>query len=41
MDGVFVPNVSFGYPVIKKIKTNKPLDIHLMMMRPEIVIEQL
>jgi len=41
MDGVFVPNLSFWYPVIKKLKTNKPLDIHLMMTRPEIVIEHL
>ncbi len=36
MDGQFVPNISFGVPVIKSIKehTNLPLDIHLMIDRP-------
>ena len=37
MDGVFVPNISFGIPVIKSIKKNttKPLDIHLMIIDPD------
>ncbi len=37
MDGVFVPNISFGFPVIKSIKklANKPLDVHLMIVQPE------
>lgn len=36
MDGMFVPNISFGQPVIKYIKkhTKKPLDVHLMIMDP-------
>lgn len=37
MDGVFVPNISFGMPVIKHIKkiAKKPLDVHLMIVKPE------
>ena len=37
MDGVFVPNISFGLPVIKHINehTLKPLDVHLMIVQPE------
>lgn len=37
MDGVFVPNISFGQPVIKHIKkiAKKPLDIHLMIVEPD------
>jgi ribulose-phosphate 3-epimerase len=37
MDGVFVPNISFGMPVIKSIATHatKPLDIHLMIVDPD------
>src|SRR5699024_3059565 len=37
MDGVFVPNISFGMPVLKAIKqhSEKPLDVHLMITRPE------
>jgi ribulose-phosphate 3-epimerase len=37
MDGVFVPNISFGFPVIKAIQkiANKPLDVHLMIVQPE------
>lgn len=37
MDGVFVPNISFGMPVIKAIKKHakKPLDVHLMIVNPE------
>lgn len=36
MDGVFVPNISFGFPVIKAISkiTTKPLDVHLMIVDP-------
>ena len=36
MDGIFVPNISFGVPLIKSIKahTNIPLDVHLMIDRP-------
>lgn len=36
MDGIFVPNISFGIPVIKSIKkhTSLPLDVHLMIDRP-------
>ncbi|MBL4862050.1 MAG: ribulose-phosphate 3-epimerase [Crocinitomicaceae bacterium] len=41
MDGVFVPNISFGFPVIKAINkhANKPLDVHLMIMNPDQYIE--
>jgi len=37
MDGVFVPNISFGFPVINLLKevTKKPLDAHLMIVQPE------
>jgi ribulose-phosphate 3-epimerase len=37
MDGMFVPNISFGFPVIKAIKKHatKPLDVHLMIMDPD------
>jgi ribulose-phosphate 3-epimerase len=37
MDGVFVPNISFGFPVMKPIRkaTNKILDVHLMIVEPE------
>jgi len=37
MDGVFVPNITFGFPIIKQIKkiANKPLDVHLMIVQPE------
>jgi len=36
MDGVFVPNISFGFPVIKSVKkfAKKPLDVHLMIVDP-------
>ena len=36
MDGVFVPNISFGFPIIRNIKknTNKILDVHLMIVNP-------
>lgn len=37
MDGVFVPNISFGFPVIKAVKkvSSKPLDVHLMIIDPD------
>lgn len=37
MDGLFVPNISFGQPVMKQIKkvAKKPLDVHLMIEKPE------
>jgi ribulose-phosphate 3-epimerase len=37
MDGVFVPNISFGFPVMKPIKKHarKPLDVHLMIVEPD------
>ncbi len=41
MDGVFVPNISYGMPVIEAIKkyATKPLDVHLMIVQPERYIE--
>lgn len=37
MDGVFVPNISFGFPVLEAIKryASKPLDVHLMIIKPD------
>lgn len=37
MDGVFVPNISFGFPVLKNVGqlSKKPLDVHLMIVQPE------
>jgi len=37
MDGLFVPNISFGFPVIEHVKkiAEKPLDVHLMIMDPD------
>lgn len=37
MDGVFVPNISFGFPVLKPVAriARKPLDVHLMIVQPE------
>ena len=42
MDGVFVPNISFGFPVIKAISkyARKPLDVHLMIVHPEKYIDE-
>ncbi|MFN6037938.1 MAG: ribulose-phosphate 3-epimerase [Bacteroidota bacterium] len=42
MDGVFVPNISFGFPVVKAIKKHakKPLDVHLMIVDPDRYIQQ-
>ena len=41
MDGVFVPNISFGMPVIKAVRklAQKPLDTHLMIVQPERYIQ--
>ena len=41
MDGVFVPNISFGMPVIKSMAkhTSKPLDVHLMIVEPDRYIQ--
>ena len=41
MDGLFVPNISYGIPVIKAIKKHakKPLDVHLMIEKPERYIQ--
>lgn len=42
MDGVFVPNISYGMPIIKAIKSisKKPLDVHLMIVQPERYINE-
>ena len=42
MDGVFVPNISFGMPVLKSINeyAKKPLDVHLMIVNPEKYVEK-
>ena len=41
MDGVFVPNISFGLPILKAVRqlTDKVLDVHLMIVRPEQYVE--
>lgn len=42
MDGVFVPNISFGFPVIEAVKNlaQKPLDVHLMIVQPDHFIDR-
>ncbi len=42
MDGVFVPNISFGFPLMKPMKqySSKPLDVHLMIVHPEKYVER-
>lgn len=42
MDGVFVPNISFGMPVVEAVSrhSEKPLDVHLMIVEPERYTEQ-
>lgn len=42
MDGVFVPNISFGMPVMESIRAHaeKPLDVHLMIVEPERYIDR-
>ncbi len=41
MDGVFVPNISFGFPILQHVKklATKPLDVHLMIVQPERYLE--
>lgn len=41
MDGVFVPNISFGFPIIQHVKklANKPLDVHIMIVQPDRYLE--
>lgn len=43
MDGVFVPNISFGFPVLEAVKKKalKPLDVHLMIVSPDTWLERL
>lgn len=42
MDGVFVPNISFGFPVMEAMKRHaqKPLDVHLMIVEPQKFVKQ-
>ena len=42
MDGVFVPNISYGFPIVQAIakKASKPLDAHLMIVNPENYVER-
>lgn len=42
MDGVFVPNISFGFPVLEQVNkvAQKPLDVHLMIVQPDKFIQQ-
>jgi ribulose-phosphate 3-epimerase len=42
MDGVFVPNISFGFPILKHLKmlSKKPLDVHLMIVEPDRYLEE-
>lgn len=42
MDGVFVPNISFGFPVLEAVKRHarKPLDVHLMIVNPEKFVDE-
>ena len=42
MDGVFVPNLSYGFPVVEAIAkiAEKPLDVHLMIVKPENYVER-
>lgn len=41
MDGIFVPNISFGFPIIQAVKkiARKPLDVHLMIEKPELYLK--
>lgn len=43
MDGIFVPNISFGFPILNSLKKvcKKPMDVHLMIMNPEKFIPQI
>jgi ribulose-phosphate 3-epimerase len=41
MDGVFVPNISFGFPIVEQVKKHatKPIDVHLMIIEPDKYVE--
>ena len=43
MDGVFVPNITFGFPVLNALKTvcRKPMDVHLMIVEPQKFVREL
>lgn len=43
MDGVFVPNISFGFPILEVLKnvSKKPLDVHLMIVEPQKFIKEI
>ena len=43
MDGVFVPNLTFGFPMMEAVARHarKPLDVHLMIVQPEKFIDRL
>ena len=42
MDGVFVPNISFGFPILAAIKKHatKPMDVHLMIDNPDLYVDE-
>lgn len=42
MDGVFVPNISFGFPIVQAVRqyTSKSLDVHLMIHNPDVYLEE-
>jgi ribulose-phosphate 3-epimerase len=42
MDGVYVPNISFGFPIVRAVKSiaSKPLDVHLMIVQPEKYVKE-
>ena len=42
MDGLFVPNISFGFPVVEAVRRHaqKPLDVHLMIVQPERYVDE-
>ena len=42
MDGVFVPNISFGFPILQHVKkiAQKPLDVHLMIVQPDRYLQE-
>jgi len=42
MDGVFVPNISFGFPILQHVKkiAEKPLDVHLMIVQPDRYLQE-
>jgi ribulose-phosphate 3-epimerase len=42
MDGVFVPNISFGFPILKAVKevAKKPIDVHLMIVEPDKYLQE-